>query len=208
MLQIILITEALVIILYKAKNLDAALEEYKSKGGLGMVFVYCRMDLLETTHHLLFRAEKNGIIVDNVFVYVCILETYEKLKAWKKAESFVGSLRQKRSARHGFNISESSIHFLRQEIYLRTFGDHLKAENLLAMMKESRIKPTLSTMQLLMVSYGQSGQPEEAENSLNGRNTSERKEVQETELEMVALGAKITVGSQTKWVRRSNGSRS
>ncbi|KAL2348775.1 hypothetical protein Fmac_002775 [Flemingia macrophylla] len=137
-----MITEALIIILCKAKNLDAALEEYRSKGGLGtftsctmyesliqeciqnelfdiasqifsdmrfngvepsecvylgMVTVYCRMDLPETAHHLLLHAEKNGIILDNVSVFVGIVETYGKLKEWQKAESFVGSLRQRSS---------------------------------------------------------------------------------------------------------------
>jgi len=136
-----MITEALIIILCKAKKLDAALEEYRSKGGLGslrsgtmyesliqesiqnelfdvasqifsdmrfngvepseclyqaMVSVYCRMSLPETAHHLLYHAEKNGIILDNnVSVYVDIVETYGKLKIWQKAESLVGGLRQR-----------------------------------------------------------------------------------------------------------------
>ncbi|KAH1157041.1 hypothetical protein GYH30_029705 [Glycine max] len=136
-----MITEALIIILCKAKKLDAALEEYRSKGELGqfrsctmyesliqeciqnelfdvasqifsdmrfngvesseclyqgMVSVYCRMDLPETAHHLLYHAEKNGIILDNdISVYIDIVETYGKLKIWQKAESLVGSLRQR-----------------------------------------------------------------------------------------------------------------
>ncbi|KAK7406010.1 hypothetical protein VNO78_07623 [Psophocarpus tetragonolobus] len=135
-----MITEALIIILCKAKKLDAALEEYKSKGvGLFrsctmyesliqeciqnehfdiasqifsdmrfngvetseclyqcMVSVYCRLGLPETAHHLLYLAEKNGIILDNnLSVYIDIVETYGKLKLWQKAESLVGGLRQR-----------------------------------------------------------------------------------------------------------------
>ncbi|KAK7406012.1 hypothetical protein VNO78_07626 [Psophocarpus tetragonolobus] len=135
-----MITEALIMILCKAKKLDAALEEYKSKGfGLFrsctmyeylikeciqnehfdiasqifsdmrfngvetseclyqyMVSVYCRLGLPETAHHLLYLAEKNGIILDNnLSVYIDIVETYGKLKIWQKAESLVGGLRQR-----------------------------------------------------------------------------------------------------------------
>ncbi|XP_027360486.1 pentatricopeptide repeat-containing protein At3g18110, chloroplastic [Abrus precatorius] len=135
-----MITGALIIILCKAKKLDAALEEYRSKGGLGsfksctmyesliqecvqnelfdiasqifsdmrfsgvepsecvyqsMVSVYCRMGLPETAHHLLYHAEKKGLMLDNASVYIDIVETYGKLKVWQKAESLVGSLRQR-----------------------------------------------------------------------------------------------------------------
>ncbi|XP_061351098.1 pentatricopeptide repeat-containing protein At3g18110, chloroplastic [Gastrolobium bilobum] len=135
-----MITEALIIILCKAKKLDAALEEYRSKGGLGsfrsctmyesliqeciqnelfdvasqifsdmrfngvepseclyqgMVSVYCRICLPETAHHLLYHAEKIGIILDDASFYIDIIETYGKLKIWQKAESLVGILRQR-----------------------------------------------------------------------------------------------------------------
>lgn len=137
-----MITEALIIILCKAKKLDEALEEYRSKGGLGsfksrtmyesliqeciqnelfdvasqilsdmrfsgvepsealyqrMVSVYCRMGLPETAHHLLYHVEKKDSILDNISVYIEIIETYGKLKIWQKAESLVGNLRQKSS---------------------------------------------------------------------------------------------------------------
>ncbi|KAL2349398.1 hypothetical protein Fmac_003398 [Flemingia macrophylla] len=58
---------------------------------------------------------------------------------------------------------ERAFYHLMMKMY-RTFGDHLKAENLLAMMTEFGIEPSLSTMHLLMVSCSQSGQPEEAKN--------------------------------------------
>ncbi|KAL2327295.1 hypothetical protein Fmac_020722 [Flemingia macrophylla] len=53
-----------------------------------------------------------------------------------------------------------------------TSGDHLKAENLLAVMKKSGIKPTFSTMQWFMVSYGQSRQLKEVESVLKNLSTS------------------------------------
>ncbi|XP_015964595.1 pentatricopeptide repeat-containing protein At3g18110, chloroplastic [Arachis duranensis] len=135
-----MITEALIIILCKAKKLDAALEEYRSKGGMGlfrsctmyesliqecmqnelfdvasqifcdmrfrgvvpseylyqgMVSVYCRIGLPETAHHLLYHVENKGSVVDNTSLYIVIIQTYGKLKLWQKAESLVGSIRQR-----------------------------------------------------------------------------------------------------------------
>jgi leucine-rich PPR motif-containing protein len=138
-----MITEALIIILCKAGKFDAALEEYRSRGGLGtfrsctmyesliqecmqseqfdiacqlfsdmrfngvepseclyqsMVSVYCKIGFPETAHHLLFHAEKNDIILDNVTFHITdIIETYGKLKMWPNAESIVENLRQKYS---------------------------------------------------------------------------------------------------------------
>ncbi|KAK7255360.1 hypothetical protein RIF29_28769 [Crotalaria pallida] len=137
-----MITEALIIILCKAKKLDSALEEYRNKGELGLfssrtmyesliqecmqnelfhaasqvfsdmrfsgiepseglyqglVSVYCRMGFPETAHHLLYLVEKKGSILDNVSIYIEIIETYGKLKIWQKAESLVGDLRQRYS---------------------------------------------------------------------------------------------------------------
>ncbi|MED6204541.1 hypothetical protein PIB30_010093 [Stylosanthes scabra] len=135
-----IITEALIIILCKAKKLDAALEEYRSKGEIGlfrsctmyesliqeciqnelfdvacqifcdmrfwgvvpseslyqgMSSVYCRMGLPETAHHFLYHVESKGNIVDNLSLYIDIIETYGKLKLWQKAESLVGNIRQR-----------------------------------------------------------------------------------------------------------------
>ena len=53
----------------------------------------------------------------------------------------------------------------------RDSGDHLKAQNLLGMMKDAGIEPTFATMHLIMVSYGSSGQPQEAEEVLNNLRT-------------------------------------
>ncbi|KAI5440161.1 pentatricopeptide repeat-containing protein At3g18110, chloroplastic [Lathyrus oleraceus] len=138
-----MITEALIIILCKAGKLDAALEEYRNRGGLGtftsctmyesliqeclkseqfeiasqlfsdmrfngvepseclylsMVSVYCRIGFPETAHNLLYHAEKNDIILDNLTVHIIdIVETYGKLKMWENAESIVENLRQKYS---------------------------------------------------------------------------------------------------------------
>ncbi|KAK7255120.1 hypothetical protein RIF29_28523 [Crotalaria pallida] len=63
----------------------------------GLVFVYCRMGFPETAHHLLYLVEKKGSILDNVSIYIEIIETYGKLKIWQKAESLVGDLRQRYS---------------------------------------------------------------------------------------------------------------
>lgn len=135
-----MITEALIVILCKAGKLDAALEEYRNRGGFGsfrsctmyesliqeciqselfdiasqlfsdmrfsgvelseclyqsMVSVYCRVGFPETAHHLLYHAEENDIILDNVDIQIDIIETYGKLKMWQNAESIVENLRQR-----------------------------------------------------------------------------------------------------------------
>ncbi|GJN29377.1 hypothetical protein PR202_gb17600 [Eleusine coracana subsp. coracana] len=46
-------------------------------------------------------------------------------------------------------------------------GNHSKAEHLLAVMKEDGVEPTISTMHILMTSYGSAGHPHEAESVLN-----------------------------------------
>jgi pentatricopeptide repeat protein len=49
----------------------------------------------------------------------------------------------------------------------RNSGNHAKAENLLEVMKEDGVEPTIATMHMLMLSYGAAHQPKEAENVLN-----------------------------------------
>ncbi|XP_024927280.1 pentatricopeptide repeat-containing protein At3g18110, chloroplastic [Ziziphus jujuba] len=136
-----LINEALVVIMCKARQFDAALEEYgKTKEFLSfgrssttyesliqgceenecldeasqifsdmrffgvepskhlyvtMALIYCKMGFPETAHHLLDLADMKGIQFDNISVYVDVVEAYGKLKLWQKAESLVGSLRQR-----------------------------------------------------------------------------------------------------------------
>ncbi|PQM40389.1 pentatricopeptide repeat-containing protein [Prunus yedoensis var. nudiflora] len=60
-----------------------------------MVLIYCKMGFPETAHLLIDQAEMKGILFDNVNIYVNVIEVYGKLKLWQKAESLVGSLRQR-----------------------------------------------------------------------------------------------------------------
>lgn len=62
-----------------------------------MVHIYCKMGFPETASCLVHQAEAKGIKIDNISIYVGFIEAYGKLKLLEKAESVVGSLRQKAS---------------------------------------------------------------------------------------------------------------
>ncbi|XP_059628864.1 pentatricopeptide repeat-containing protein At3g18110, chloroplastic [Cornus florida] len=135
------ISEALVVILCKAHQLDDALDEYSKSRGMSsfggsfamyeslikcceqselfaeasqvfsdmrfngvepsqhlyqsMVLMYCRMGFPETAHYLIDQAESKDILFDDTCIYVTLIETYGKLKLVQKAESLVGTLRQR-----------------------------------------------------------------------------------------------------------------
>ncbi|KAJ6289374.1 hypothetical protein OIU76_025234 [Salix suchowensis] len=135
-----MITEALVVMLCKAQQLDAALKEYSDNRELGftgsftmfesliqccleneliteasqvfsdmrfcgvkaseclyksMVLLYCKMGFPETAHHLIDFAEIDGIVLNNISLYVNVIEAYGRLKLWQKAEGVAGNLRQR-----------------------------------------------------------------------------------------------------------------
>ncbi|KAG5242088.1 pentatricopeptide repeat-containing protein [Salix suchowensis] len=135
-----MITEALVVMLCKAQQLDAALREYSDNRELGftgsftmfesliqccleneliteasqvfsdmrfcgvkaseclyksMVLLYCKMGFPETAHHLIDFAEIDGIVLNNISLYVNVIEAYGRLKLWQKAEGVAGNLRQR-----------------------------------------------------------------------------------------------------------------
>lgn len=60
-----------------------------------MVIIYCKMGFPETAQYLVDQAEAKGIIADDISVYVGLIEAYGKLHLLEKAESLVGSLRQR-----------------------------------------------------------------------------------------------------------------
>lgn len=60
-----------------------------------MVQMYCKMGFPETSQFITEEAECRGILFGDVTIYVDIIETFGRLKLWQKAESFVGSLRQR-----------------------------------------------------------------------------------------------------------------
>ncbi|KAL6193813.1 hypothetical protein ACLB2K_034897 [Fragaria x ananassa] len=60
-----------------------------------MVRIYCNMGFPETAHHLIEQAAMKGILFDNISICVDVIEVYGKLKLWQKAESLVGSLKQR-----------------------------------------------------------------------------------------------------------------
>ncbi|XP_024971343.1 pentatricopeptide repeat-containing protein At3g18110, chloroplastic isoform X1 [Cynara cardunculus var. scolymus] len=136
-----IVTEALIVILCKSNQLDAALAEYRKSrnsslfnGSCSMyeslikaceeaelfseasqvlsdmtfigarpskviytslALMYCKMGFPETAHDLMDRAESKGISVDEISVYVDLIEAYGKVNLLEKAESVVGSLRQR-----------------------------------------------------------------------------------------------------------------
>ncbi|KAJ7969244.1 Pentatricopeptide repeat [Quillaja saponaria] len=60
-----------------------------------MVLIYCKMGFPETAHHLIYEAAKKSFLFGDISICVVIIEAYGHLKQWQKAESFVGSLRQR-----------------------------------------------------------------------------------------------------------------
>ncbi|PPS03423.1 hypothetical protein GOBAR_AA17243 [Gossypium barbadense] len=95
-----LITEALVVVLCEACQLDAALKEYSNARESGSfsrssTMVYCKMGFPETAHCLINQAEVQGLLLDNSIIYVDVIEAYGKVKLWQKAESVVGNVRQR-----------------------------------------------------------------------------------------------------------------
>ncbi|OWM79414.1 hypothetical protein CDL15_Pgr022826 [Punica granatum] len=60
-----------------------------------MVHIYCEMGFPETAHYLVDEAEAKGISFDDGSIYATVIEEYGRLKLWQKAESLVGSLRQR-----------------------------------------------------------------------------------------------------------------
>ncbi|KAL3524515.1 hypothetical protein ACH5RR_017349 [Cinchona calisaya] len=62
-----------------------------------MSITYCKLGYPETGHFLIDQAEARGIAVQDMSIYVGLIECYGKLKVLEKAESIVGSLRQRNS---------------------------------------------------------------------------------------------------------------
>ncbi|KAJ9546179.1 hypothetical protein OSB04_025886 [Centaurea solstitialis] len=60
-----------------------------------LALMYCKMGFPETAHDLLDRAETDGISIDEISVYVGLIEAYGNVNLLEKAESIVGSLRQR-----------------------------------------------------------------------------------------------------------------
>ncbi|XP_071713833.1 pentatricopeptide repeat-containing protein At3g18110, chloroplastic-like [Rutidosis leptorrhynchoides] len=57
--------------------------------------MYCKTGFPETAHDLVNRAESNGVPIDEISVYVDLIESYGKSNLLEKAESIVGNLRQR-----------------------------------------------------------------------------------------------------------------
>ncbi|KAE8726906.1 Pentatricopeptide repeat-containing protein [Hibiscus syriacus] len=95
-----LITEALVVVLCEACQIDAALKEYGNARESGLfsrssTMVNCKMDFPETAHCLINQAESKGFLLNNPVIYVDVIAAYGKVKMWQKAESVVGNVRQR-----------------------------------------------------------------------------------------------------------------
>ncbi|KAK8941881.1 Pentatricopeptide repeat-containing protein [Platanthera guangdongensis] len=98
--------------------------------------------------------------------YKSLLASCGKLQLWEQAEELFQSMLLR-----GYRLDRSFYHIM-MKIY-RDAGNHSKAENLLCMMTEAGVKPTIATMHMLMVSYGTAGQPHGAEDVLNNIKSSD-----------------------------------
>ncbi|XP_051137994.1 pentatricopeptide repeat-containing protein At3g18110, chloroplastic [Andrographis paniculata] len=62
---------------------------------LTVALIYCKMDFPETAHHLVAQAETEGHCLQDISIYTGLIEAYGNLKQLEKAESILGTLRQK-----------------------------------------------------------------------------------------------------------------
>ncbi|KAI3705844.1 hypothetical protein L1987_76088 [Smallanthus sonchifolius] len=62
---------------------------------INIASMYCKMGFPETAHGLINRAGLNGLSIDDISVYVDLIESYGKSNLLEKAESVVGNLRSK-----------------------------------------------------------------------------------------------------------------
>lgn len=60
-----------------------------------MSCTYCRMDFPETAHQLVDQAEVKGLNLNDISICAYLVEAYGKLKLLERAESVVGTLRQR-----------------------------------------------------------------------------------------------------------------
>lgn len=60
-----------------------------------MMLMHCKTGYPEIAHYLLERAELEEVVIDDISIYVKIIDAYGELKLWQKAESLVGNLRLK-----------------------------------------------------------------------------------------------------------------
>uniref|UniRef100_A0A7N0TZJ1 PROP1-like PPR domain-containing protein n=1 Tax=Kalanchoe fedtschenkoi TaxID=63787 RepID=A0A7N0TZJ1_KALFE len=133
-----MVSEALVVMLSQAHEVDAALEEYNKirderfSGSLVMyeslihaceqkelfseasqlysdmrflciepsetifrslVSTYCKLGFPETAQHVKNQAELQGMFLDDISMYIALIDAYGKSQLWQKAESLVGNLR-------------------------------------------------------------------------------------------------------------------
>ncbi|CAM8908963.1 unnamed protein product [Rhodiola kirilowii] len=58
-----------------------------------LVSAYCRLGFPETAQHIVYEAECQGMLIDDMSVFIALIDAYGKSKLWQKAESLVGNLR-------------------------------------------------------------------------------------------------------------------
>ncbi|GLJ23966.1 hypothetical protein SUGI_0455590 [Cryptomeria japonica] len=87
-----------------------------------------------------------------------LLSVCGRQQLWEETEKLFGEMQ------NSCKLDREAYHVMIKAY--RYAGEHKKAENLLAEMRNSGIEPTLATMHMLMDSYGKGGEPEKAENVL------------------------------------------
>ncbi|EPS68102.1 hypothetical protein M569_06665 [Genlisea aurea] len=72
------------------RGVEPSAEVYKT-----MALVYCKLGLPETAMHMVDQAEVKRIPISDTSIFSSLVEAFGKLKAFGKAESFIGRLRKK-----------------------------------------------------------------------------------------------------------------
>ncbi|KAL0304537.1 UNVERIFIED_CONTAM: Pentatricopeptide repeat-containing protein, chloroplastic [Sesamum radiatum] len=122
----------------KFHGVEPSLDIYQT-----MALIYCKMDLPETAHHLIVQAEVKGLPLQDTSICTSLVEAYGKLKQLEKAESVVGSLRQR-----GRMVDRKVWNSLIQAY--ATSGCYEKARAAFNTMMRDGPSPTVETMNCLL----------------------------------------------------------
>lgn len=104
---------------------------------------------------ILKEMEKSGHI-PTLNAYKELLSVCGRQQLWEDTEKLFSEMQ------NSCKLDREAYHVMMKTY--RHAGEHKKAENLLAEMRNSGIEPTFATMHMLMDSYGKGGEPERAEN--------------------------------------------
>ncbi|VFQ60165.1 unnamed protein product [Cuscuta campestris] len=122
----------------RASGLQPSRDVYRT-----MATIYLTMGFPETGHYLVNQAEMQGIPLDDVSIYVCLINAYGELKLLEKAEDIMGTLRQR------FNVVDRTAWNALIQAYALS-GFYEKARAAFNTMMRDGPSPTVDTINSLL----------------------------------------------------------